>query len=604
LTNAGAYSVTVTVVDSNGFSSTSMPLLFTVYADPMVAAPSIAPGSIDLGGKTAIAAPASGGAGGFTYSWQGVPTGCTGSEASFECAPSIAGTFAISAVATDANGFATVSASAYLVVHPALSVYVTDAGDIAGTNDSFSAIAFGGTAPVTFAWTFGDGSTGTGPTVSHSFPSAGVYAVTVWANDSTGASASQSWSARVPGAPGGSATVVTIPEAALLGIIGVAAAGPVIGLLAGQQLALRRLPGRMASGSNAAAGPAAPGSAEAPASSTPPDLEDLTDLADESDEPEERGGHESGIQDSKNISDGAAKSQAVDTTVQPGQGGGGSPPGTVMVHKVADAATPPLYRSSAVPSPGSGGSGGGYGVQDSKNISDGAAKSQAVDLTAQPGQGGGGSPPGTVVVHKVADAATPPLYRSSVAPSPGSGGSGGGYGIQDSKNISDGAAKGQAQERALGSGGSPPGPGEGTRGVADSKNISDGAAKGQAQERALGSDGSSPGSGGGGPGAVDRGKPSEGMTDPATSGGSEPSMASAPGTYTRKKLPGRMKSSAAPEPPESEDAGTYSRKKLPGRMKPSEAPEPSGPDTAGTYSRKKLPGKMEEDSGESTDDPS
>jgi len=141
-------------------------------------------------------------------------------------------------------------------------------------------------------------------------------------------------------------------------------------------------------------------------------------------------GDQTGIQDSKNISDGAAKGQAVDLTDQPGPVGSTPPTDTIYVTEEADGVSPSGIDQ--------GDFGGTAGIQDSKNISDGAAKGQAVDLTDQPGSGSGGPPTETDVVTKPTDEATPLEI--------GQAGSGGQTGIQNSKNISDGAAKGQASE--------------------------------------------------------------------------------------------------------------------------------------------------------------
>ncbi|MDQ3023662.1 MAG: PKD domain-containing protein [bacterium] len=51
---------------------------------------------------------------------------------------------------------------------------------------NFWAISRGGDAPLTYSWTFGDGSTALGAEVTHTYPTVGVYNVTVVATDSAG----------------------------------------------------------------------------------------------------------------------------------------------------------------------------------------------------------------------------------------------------------------------------------------------------------------------------------------------------------------------------------------------------------------------------------
>jgi hypothetical protein len=57
---------------------------------------------------------------------------------------------------------------------------------------TFAANATGGTQPYSYSWNFGDGSTGSGQTVSHSYLLPGTYTVTLTVSDANGATVSTS----------------------------------------------------------------------------------------------------------------------------------------------------------------------------------------------------------------------------------------------------------------------------------------------------------------------------------------------------------------------------------------------------------------------------
>lgn len=96
--------ITSTVTDSNGYSVTSPALSFSVFPLPSTTL-TVTSTNVLEGGTVTFTAAVSGGAGGQTYVWTGLPSGCTGLNSfTITCSPSVVGTFTVSVTATDANG--------------------------------------------------------------------------------------------------------------------------------------------------------------------------------------------------------------------------------------------------------------------------------------------------------------------------------------------------------------------------------------------------------------------------------------------------------------------------------------------------------------------
>ncbi len=155
--SSGAFEVSVTATDSDGVAASSSPVSLTVDSDPTISIPTASPGSggIDVGQPVTFTASASGGAGGFSYSWTGLPTGCSGLDApSFACVPTASGTYGVRAIVTDANGY-TVESSAldYSVdTRPSVSVSTTARSVDVGQTMRFDATVSGGSGGLTYIW--------------------------------------------------------------------------------------------------------------------------------------------------------------------------------------------------------------------------------------------------------------------------------------------------------------------------------------------------------------------------------------------------------------------------------------------------------------------
>jgi DNA-binding beta-propeller fold protein YncE len=114
---AGTYLVTVVYTDSNGMSAQSPSFAsIEVFSDPLVSAPTFTGNPIVLGTSIRFSTTVTGGFGNISVSWNDLPPGCPKIGIVINCVPSSAGTYRISTVAVDSNGFRAMSAERTLVV--------------------------------------------------------------------------------------------------------------------------------------------------------------------------------------------------------------------------------------------------------------------------------------------------------------------------------------------------------------------------------------------------------------------------------------------------------------------------------------------------------
>src|SRR5271157_1185258 len=120
----GSYSVSVTVTDANAFVVTSPGLAFSVVPGPAITALTATPaGSIDLRQLVTFSTNVSGGSGGYTFAWSGLPAGCSSpSVATFSCSPSAVGVSTVHVAVVDSQGGAATSGPLFFTVHTDPSV--------------------------------------------------------------------------------------------------------------------------------------------------------------------------------------------------------------------------------------------------------------------------------------------------------------------------------------------------------------------------------------------------------------------------------------------------------------------------------------------------
>ncbi len=142
-TSAGSWTALVTITDGKGVSRTSAGANLTVA--PRLTAGSIAlsPSILDVGQSTNLTAGVSGGSGGLSFTWYGLPAGCSGVDvAAISCRPSAAGTSRITVWVADRNGDGVTVGPLALIVSPGLgtpSVSVSTATFELGGSVTFTA---------------------------------------------------------------------------------------------------------------------------------------------------------------------------------------------------------------------------------------------------------------------------------------------------------------------------------------------------------------------------------------------------------------------------------------------------------------------------------
>lgn len=231
---AGTYAVTVNVSDSAGLSAVASGTL-TVAPLPIVSL-SLSPSTLDIGQPLAITSLATGGVGGYNFTYIGLPTGCSATRAAqLRCTPSASGPYSIQVTVADAEGSTAVSNRVDLQVDPLLTLALTASASTVdrGSAVELSVAASGGTPPYSYAYSgLPPGCADQNSSVISCRPNVtGTYSVKATVTDAAGASGSNllTLSVASPSAAGGSGALLLY---AVGGAAAVAALGVVLVLRA------------------------------------------------------------------------------------------------------------------------------------------------------------------------------------------------------------------------------------------------------------------------------------------------------------------------------------------------------------------------------------
>jgi PKD repeat protein len=195
----GTYTVTLTVRDARGLASTAASTSAVIAEPPNQAPVAHAGGPYEGVAGTAVAfnGTASSDPDGnlpLSYAWN-FGDGTTGTGPTPTHSFAAAGTYTVSLTVTDARGLSSAAATTSVTVAAQnVAPVARPGGPYTGT--AGSAVEFNGSAssdadgnlPLTYAWNFGDGSTGTGATTSHTYAAAGAYTVSLTVTDARGLS--------------------------------------------------------------------------------------------------------------------------------------------------------------------------------------------------------------------------------------------------------------------------------------------------------------------------------------------------------------------------------------------------------------------------------
>src|SRR5207247_2613249 len=196
----GSYSPAVTATDSLGGTKVTQTQTVSVTAPPAPLGASVsAPRqAADVGQSVSFTCSATGGAAPYSYDWT-FGDGNAGSGPAVNHVYQSAGAMTVTCTATDsASASAAASKSVDVSPSPSVAAHANPSAAAPGTSLTFSAQATGGPGGFTdYAWSLGDGATGSGIQVAHAFAQPGSYQANVVVTDANGGTASGSVSVTI-----------------------------------------------------------------------------------------------------------------------------------------------------------------------------------------------------------------------------------------------------------------------------------------------------------------------------------------------------------------------------------------------------------------------
>jgi len=186
----GTFTLTLTVKDSSSSQQTvTSQQSVTVTSPPpppLSASFTFKPSSPDAGQAVSFTGSSSGGVSPYSYSWS-FGDGGTASGSQVTHTFQSAGTYTVILTIKDSAGqIAKSSQTITLNARPSASISYSPSNPLPLLPVTFTGSATGGTQPYSYSWDFGDGTTASGQTVSHSYLLPGSYVVTLTITDANG----------------------------------------------------------------------------------------------------------------------------------------------------------------------------------------------------------------------------------------------------------------------------------------------------------------------------------------------------------------------------------------------------------------------------------
>ena len=150
---AGSFSMYAVATDAAGYSATSATVTAQVLASPQVSLV-LSSYTVDVHQPVVLVADATGGAGGFTYAWTGLPAGCSSTAPMATCSFGASGNYPVTVTAYDSFEVPTPVARAYVTVSTdplVLLVPVTPSVDL-GQTAKFDVRVTGGAPSYSYAY--------------------------------------------------------------------------------------------------------------------------------------------------------------------------------------------------------------------------------------------------------------------------------------------------------------------------------------------------------------------------------------------------------------------------------------------------------------------